>query len=407
MKSGGSEVIDATDYGNLARFINHSWEPNCETQKWNVLGEIWVGIFTLRDIQVGEELTFDYQFDCYNTPYSRWYCGSDKCKGFLGIRPMNKDQEKELEDNLACKICKKVKDNDILPDGSKGIERVSLFTYSKTNRIENPMYILCWDCKYSFHTKWIKPKITKRKLLKDDFEFSCKSCKKKHKLKKRSRKNRAIDDESDQAEEEMEESNAKIYESTEKAESEKEMVIIKDTEQPSKSEKDNTELNYAEFKIIIDPNTLHDDRNYGGVERIEATMLKFKINQDSERFHEEHIDQDENSISQVKSDMQQESREDCSIIKIKNSDNVEVKKSNGDEEVIYHPEYARLLDTIVKAEFEQLEREWNDLEVKFKDAKRKKKAINFMYIFQKRLKKRISSRKYKHLSLSNENKGMF
>lgn len=24
MKSGGSEVIDATDYGNLARFINHS-----------------------------------------------------------------------------------------------------------------------------------------------------------------------------------------------------------------------------------------------------------------------------------------------------------------------------------------------------------------------------------------------
>lgn len=30
-----------------------------------------------------------------------------------------------------------------------------------------------------------------------------------------------------------------------------------------------------------------------------------------------------------------------------------------------------------------------------------------MYIFQKRLKKRISSRKYKYFSLSNENKGMF
>jgi len=40
MKSGGSEVIDATYYGNTARFINHSCEPNCETQKWNVLGEI-------------------------------------------------------------------------------------------------------------------------------------------------------------------------------------------------------------------------------------------------------------------------------------------------------------------------------------------------------------------------------
>lgn len=104
MKSGGNEVIDATDYGNLARFINHSCEPNCETQKWNVLGEICVGIFTLRDIHEGEELNFDYQFDCYNTPYSRCYCGSDKCKGFLGIRPITKEQEKELEDNLACKI---------------------------------------------------------------------------------------------------------------------------------------------------------------------------------------------------------------------------------------------------------------------------------------------------------------
>lgn len=106
MKSAASEVIDATDYGNLARFINHSWEPNCETQKWNVLGEIWVGIFTLRDIKEHEELTFDYQFDWFNTPYSRCYCGADKCKGFLGIRPMNKDQEKELEDNLAWKVCK-------------------------------------------------------------------------------------------------------------------------------------------------------------------------------------------------------------------------------------------------------------------------------------------------------------
>ena len=106
MKSTANEVIDATFYGNLARFINHSCEPNWETQKWNVLGEIWVGIFALRDIKENEELTFDYQFDCFNTPYSRWYCGADKCKGFLGIRPINKEQEKELEDNLAWKVWK-------------------------------------------------------------------------------------------------------------------------------------------------------------------------------------------------------------------------------------------------------------------------------------------------------------
>lgn len=53
MKLGGNEVIDPTYKGNMARFINHSCDPNCETQKWNVLGEICVGIFATRDIEVG------------------------------------------------------------------------------------------------------------------------------------------------------------------------------------------------------------------------------------------------------------------------------------------------------------------------------------------------------------------
>ena len=31
------EIIDAQIKGNLSRFINHSCEPNCETQKVNML----------------------------------------------------------------------------------------------------------------------------------------------------------------------------------------------------------------------------------------------------------------------------------------------------------------------------------------------------------------------------------
>jgi hypothetical protein len=42
---GSNTFVDARNRANNARFINHSCAPNCETQKWNVLGETRVGIF--------------------------------------------------------------------------------------------------------------------------------------------------------------------------------------------------------------------------------------------------------------------------------------------------------------------------------------------------------------------------
>lgn len=57
-------IIDAGPMGNLSRFMNHSCDPNCETQKWTVNGEVRVGLFASREIMAGEELTFDYQLDC-------------------------------------------------------------------------------------------------------------------------------------------------------------------------------------------------------------------------------------------------------------------------------------------------------------------------------------------------------
>lgn len=49
----------------MGRFINHSCDPNCETQKWNVGAELAVGFFALHDIAAGEELTFNYNFERY------------------------------------------------------------------------------------------------------------------------------------------------------------------------------------------------------------------------------------------------------------------------------------------------------------------------------------------------------
>lgn len=49
-------VIDAGPKGNLSRFMNHSCEPNVETQKWNVNGDIRVGLFALQDIPASRRI---------------------------------------------------------------------------------------------------------------------------------------------------------------------------------------------------------------------------------------------------------------------------------------------------------------------------------------------------------------
>lgn len=43
-------IIDAGTKGNLARFMNHSCEPNCVSQLWQVLGNQRVGFFAVMDI---------------------------------------------------------------------------------------------------------------------------------------------------------------------------------------------------------------------------------------------------------------------------------------------------------------------------------------------------------------------
>lgn len=57
--------IDATRMGNIARFINHSCDPNCRVEFWTVYRKICVGIFAQRDIKKGEEINYDYKFESY------------------------------------------------------------------------------------------------------------------------------------------------------------------------------------------------------------------------------------------------------------------------------------------------------------------------------------------------------
>ncbi|XP_024125349.1 histone-lysine N-methyltransferase NSD2 [Oryzias melastigma] len=82
-------IIDAGPKGNYSRFMNHSCQPNCETQKWTVNGDTRVGLFAVCDIPAGTELTFNYNLDCLGNEKTICRCGAPNCSGFLGDRPKN------------------------------------------------------------------------------------------------------------------------------------------------------------------------------------------------------------------------------------------------------------------------------------------------------------------------------
>lgn len=48
---GNGLYIDAEFKGNIARFINHSCDPNCITQKWRVNKQTRIGLFSAKEIQ--------------------------------------------------------------------------------------------------------------------------------------------------------------------------------------------------------------------------------------------------------------------------------------------------------------------------------------------------------------------
>lgn len=75
--------IDARNESNLARFINHSCEPNCRVLQMNVGGSLHMGIYALRDIAPGEFLSYDYHFDTRHGDKFRCRCGSRFCRGTM------------------------------------------------------------------------------------------------------------------------------------------------------------------------------------------------------------------------------------------------------------------------------------------------------------------------------------
>ena len=78
-------VIDAAVGGNDARFINHSCDPNCDA----VIEDSRIWIETIRDIEPGEELAYDYAYvleERHSPAAKRKFpcnCGAPRCRGTI------------------------------------------------------------------------------------------------------------------------------------------------------------------------------------------------------------------------------------------------------------------------------------------------------------------------------------
>jgi SET domain-containing protein len=79
--------IDGDTPKNTACFINHSCEPNCQTEQCGRI--IW--IVAMRDIQAGEEFTYNYGYELNDEPPEPCYCGAHNCCGYnLGPQYWNR-----------------------------------------------------------------------------------------------------------------------------------------------------------------------------------------------------------------------------------------------------------------------------------------------------------------------------
>ncbi|MCS7090993.1 MAG: SET domain-containing protein-lysine N-methyltransferase [Verrucomicrobiota bacterium] len=93
--------LDGNVPWNPARFLNHSCNPNCESELDEEAERIW--IVALRDIQPGEELTFNYGYDLTEYKDYPCNCGAPNCVGYIVAEAFFEHvrQQRALEGSVA------------------------------------------------------------------------------------------------------------------------------------------------------------------------------------------------------------------------------------------------------------------------------------------------------------------
>ena len=156
MALSSEHFIDASYKGNTSRFINHSCNPNSETQKWTVNGELRVGFFSRRPIAKGDEITFDYKYERYGQEAQKCYCGADNCRGWLGGNPEEDggvlevlEDEEEVEEETTSASEESSEDEEEVPEKTPtglepmgtGLAPVSVETKEPFVEVEDAEYV--------------------------------------------------------------------------------------------------------------------------------------------------------------------------------------------------------------------------------------------------------------------------
>lgn len=87
--------LDGDVWWNLAKLINHSCSPNCEslTEEDGI-----IALYALRNIKKGEELSFNYGYDVEHYEDHLCKCGSKNCVGHIVVESQWGDLKNKLKD---------------------------------------------------------------------------------------------------------------------------------------------------------------------------------------------------------------------------------------------------------------------------------------------------------------------
>ncbi|KAL7731158.1 hypothetical protein ACLKA6_014352 [Drosophila palustris] len=133
-------IIDAGPKGNLARFMNHSCEPNCATQKWTVNCINRVGIFAIKDIPENTELTFNYLWDdLMNNGKKACYCGAKRCSGEIGGKLKDEENKETAIQSGKSKMNSKLKHKGIKIQVGAAKKKLAKKSKSVSNGAENAL----------------------------------------------------------------------------------------------------------------------------------------------------------------------------------------------------------------------------------------------------------------------------